>query len=282
MKVGVLSCKGGAGKTLISLNLASIIEDALYMDLDIEEPNGFLYAKPFIKEEEKIYIELPVYSLKDCNACRKCIDNCAFNALAFVNNRVKIIESSCKSCFSCQKLCKNNCFTIKSKEVGSSYFGEYSKFNHILYGKLNVGEVASTKIISSLFNNSNYAKFENVIIDFPPGSSCNVIEGLSYINHFIIVVEDSNFGFHNFKIIHELLKLYNKKIYIVLNKEDKDFTLNKDYIKQNNLDVLANIPYEEEISRINSEARLLTSVNKKYYDLFKNIYYKLKKRIENE
>ena len=46
MRIAVLSGKGGTGKTLISVNLASVSEKAVYMDCDVEEPNGHLFLKP--------------------------------------------------------------------------------------------------------------------------------------------------------------------------------------------------------------------------------------------
>ena len=46
MKLAVLSGKGGTGKTLVSVNLAAVAEQAAYYDCDVEEPNGHLFFKP--------------------------------------------------------------------------------------------------------------------------------------------------------------------------------------------------------------------------------------------
>ena len=45
MKLAVLSGKGGTGKTLVSVNLAAVAEQAAYYDCDVEEPNGHLFFK---------------------------------------------------------------------------------------------------------------------------------------------------------------------------------------------------------------------------------------------
>ncbi|HBR34392.1 MAG TPA: ATPase, partial [Firmicutes bacterium] len=43
MRVAVLSGKGGTGKTLVAVNLAAVAPaSALYIDCDVEEPNGHL------------------------------------------------------------------------------------------------------------------------------------------------------------------------------------------------------------------------------------------------
>lgn len=53
MKVAVLSGKGGTGKTLVSVNLASVAGYAAYVDCDVEEPNGHLFfGRPFRKKNQ--------------------------------------------------------------------------------------------------------------------------------------------------------------------------------------------------------------------------------------
>ena len=46
LKIAVLSGKGGTGKTLVSVNLAAAAPQAVYIDCDVEEPNGHLFFKP--------------------------------------------------------------------------------------------------------------------------------------------------------------------------------------------------------------------------------------------
>ena len=46
MTVAVLSGKGGTGKTFLSVNLAAAAEQAVYIDCDVEEPNGRLFLRP--------------------------------------------------------------------------------------------------------------------------------------------------------------------------------------------------------------------------------------------
>ena len=46
MKIAVLSGKGGTGKTFVSVNLSVTAPQALYVDCDVEEPNGHLFFRP--------------------------------------------------------------------------------------------------------------------------------------------------------------------------------------------------------------------------------------------
>ncbi len=46
MKIACLSGKGGAGKTMAAVNLAAAAGRGVYIDCDVEEPNGRLFLKP--------------------------------------------------------------------------------------------------------------------------------------------------------------------------------------------------------------------------------------------
>ena len=55
MRVAVLSGKGGAGKTLVAVNLAASAANGVYVDCDVEEPNGNLFLRPEGVTERTVY-----------------------------------------------------------------------------------------------------------------------------------------------------------------------------------------------------------------------------------
>ena len=46
MIISVASGKGGTGKTTLSVNLASSLENVQFLDCDVEEPNAHIFLKP--------------------------------------------------------------------------------------------------------------------------------------------------------------------------------------------------------------------------------------------
>ena len=84
MKIAVLSGKGGAGKTLTAVNLAVSAEDAVYMDCDVEEPNGNLFFKSQTMQSRQVYTGIPDFVKEKCTGCRACVDFCRFHALLFI------------------------------------------------------------------------------------------------------------------------------------------------------------------------------------------------------
>ena len=50
------------------------------------------------------------------------------------------------------------------------------------------------------------------IVDCPPGSACSVNESIGDADYCILVAEPTSFGFHNFKMVYELVNLLGKNV----------------------------------------------------------------------
>ncbi|HKM01454.1 MAG TPA: 4Fe-4S binding protein, partial [Sedimentibacter sp.] len=169
MKIAVLSGKGGTGKTFISVNLSFVAENSNYIDCDVEEPNGHLFFKPEIVNKEKVYEKIPQVDIDLCSGCRKCVEFCKFNALAFIKDKVFVFDDICHSCGGCMLLCPEKAISEKDKEIGEILEGVFNSSN-IYTGILNTGEETGVSIIKKLLKSSNDKPY--TFIDCPPGSSC--------------------------------------------------------------------------------------------------------------
>jgi len=117
-KIAVLSGKGGAGKTMVSVNLAFLSGKSVYIDCDVEDPNGHLFFKPDEVSKEAVTVMIPVVDESLCNGCRKCVDFCKFDALAFIKNRPYVFENICHSCGGCALLCPEKAIWEKDRVIG--------------------------------------------------------------------------------------------------------------------------------------------------------------------
>jgi MinD superfamily P-loop ATPase len=286
MKIAVLSGKGGTGKTLVSVNLAASAKKSTYIDCDVEEPNGHLFFKPKDINSEDINIKIPLVDYNLCNGCRKCVEFCKFNALAYIKDKVMVFDDVCHSCGGCMLFCPTNAISEKDKNIGEVQKG-ISDDVTVITGMLNTGEASGVPIIKKLLSydtddNVNTTKDELTFIDCPPGSACVVMESIKDADYCVLVAEPTIFGVHNLEMVYELVRMFNKPYGVVLNKCIDGGNPAETFCLDNNINVLGKIPFESELGTLNSNALISVRENKKYKDMFSNILQRVTKEVRNE
>ncbi len=279
MKIAVLSGKGGTGKTFISVNLTYVANNSDYIDCDVEEPNGYLYFKPEIINTEKVCVKIPYIEKDICTGCRKCIEFCKFNALAFIKNNVFVFKEICHSCGGCMLLCPENAISEIDKEIGEIQESVFNNSN-IFTGILNPGEETGVKIIKRLLSKSQDKPY--TFIDCPPGSSCSVMESIKDADYCLLVAEPTLFGVHNFNMVYNLVKIFNKPFGAVLNKCLEVDNPAEKYCIENNIKVLYKIPFENELGKLNSNAEIASQKSEKYFNLFSSLLKTIHEEVHNE
>lgn len=266
MKIAILSGKGGTGKTLISVNLAALAPKATYLDCDVEEPNGHLFLKPQLIEKKEIKVLVPRVDDGLCDGCKKCVDFCAFNALAHTGKRLMVFESICHSCGGCMLVCPQGALREVERRVGVLEKGRSGTVD-IYTGILDPGEVHSTTIIDSLFDEVK-EEDELVFIDAPPGSACNTMESIKSADYLILVAEPSVFGRHNLEMVHELALAFKKPLGVILNKTMEGENPSEDYAREKQLKILGRIPFDFELGELSSAGKLAIRESPSYRELF--------------
>ena len=293
MNIAVLSGKGGTGKTLLSVNMAAASESATYIDCDVEEPNGYLFFKPEEIVEENVSVKIPEVNKELCSGCRKCVDFCKFNALAFIKKAPIVFGDICHSCGGCSLLCPENAITEKDKVIGKIEKGK-SQGIDVYTGILNTGEVSGVPIIEKLLeenrkSSSNGEVSNNIeeneklsIIDCPPGSACIVMESIKDADFCVLVAEPTAFGAHNLEMVYELVSLFGKPFGVVLNKCLDGENPSEEFCKEKGIKILGRVPFEKELGEINSNAKIAARESEKYNKLFKNILETVKGEVQHE
>ncbi len=272
MKIAVLSGKGGAGKTLIAVNLAVAAKNSVYIDCDVEEPNGRLFFKPQNINTKDVHTLLPSFDTEKCSKCRKCLDFCRFNAIAFIKENPKVFPQVCHACGGCALVCPENAVSMEKRPIGQVEHGKHNNID-VITGILNIGESSGIPVIKSAIK-TGFSLNKNAVIDCPPGSACSVMESITASDCCIIAVEPTSFGFHNFKMVYELTTILKKPVGIVINKEEIPYKPLENFCKENNIKILARIPFSEKLAKISSVGDIINEKDSYYADLFKDILTK--------
>ncbi len=282
MKIAVLSGKGGTGKTLIAVNLAALGHEAVYLDCDVEEPNGHLFFRPKELREKEVSVKIPQVDNDLCDGCRKCVEFCAYNALAYIKERLLVFEDVCHSCGGCALVCPQNAFEEKDRVIGKVISGKSGPVS-VHSGFMKIGEASGIPIINKLLEIGRNKRDLPTFIDCPPGSACIVMESIKDADYSVLVAEPTIFGAHNLGMVYELVKLFNKPIGVVLNKcRQGSPNPSEDFCLENKIEILGSIPFDSELGLLNSNAKIAVKENKRFKELFEELFEKIRKGAQNE
>ncbi|MEN6314577.1 MAG: ATP-binding protein [Clostridiaceae bacterium] len=275
MRIAALSGKGGTGKTFVSVNLACAAGKAVYIDCDVEEPNGHLFLKPCITGKLPVKVAVPEVDADKCTGCRKCVDFCKYNALALIKDKLMIFREICHSCGGCMLFCPEKAFAENERTIGTIEEGKSGDVT-VFTGCLNTGEVSGVPIIKELMG--KMSEQGTVVIDCPPGRACTVMESIRKADFCILVAEPTIFGVHNLSMVYDLAKLFNRPFGVVLNKCMPGGNPAEQFCMDNKISIIGRIPYDEELGRLNSRGLIAVYENTQYMELFQ----KMLKVIEKE
>lgn len=280
MKIAVLSGKGGTGKTLVSVNLAAAAGKSTYIDCDVEEPNGHFFFKPVDVKSEAVTVKKPLTDAQLCSGCRKCVDFCKFNALAYVGGKVILFDDICHSCGGCALLCPEKAISEREKPVGYVQSG-ISEAVSVITGIMNTGEASGVPIIKRLLEKLQEDN-EPVFIDCPPGSACIVMESIKDADYCVLVAEPTIFGAHNLRMVYNLVKLFGKPHGVVLNKCLEGDNPSELFCLENDINILGRIPFDNELGTLNSNALIAARESAKYGELFSSLLKTVTREVQNE
>ncbi|MFH1195829.1 MAG: ATP-binding protein [bacterium] len=273
MIISIASGKGGTGKTTVAASLASVVHESVYIDCDVEEPNGHLLLKPKIVSEESAEKLLPQIDHDKCNFCGKCVEVCEFNALINLKFEIVLFEEMCHGCGACKYFCPSKIITERAKEIGIIRVGITKEKILFADGILNIGEVAAAPLIKEV--KKKIVEGRTNIIDSPPGTSCSMVETVKDSDFCILVTESTPFGLNDLKLAIDVLKTIEIPFGVVINKYDPSFTEMENYLKENGIEVFLKIPFDRRYAETYSEGRL--PINK--YPELRNDFILLHKKI---
>ena len=244
----VISGKGGTGKTSIVAAFASLAENKVLCDADVDAADLHLVTGPRVRETHDFQGgSTAVINQDKCTECGLCRDLCRWDA---INSDFEVDAFECEGCGVCVYFCPEKAIDFPVKTCGQ-WFRSDTRFGPMIHARLGIAEENSGKLVTLVRQKARTLAEESgldlLLTDGPPGVGCPVIASMGGANAVLIVVEPTVSGIHDMERVAQLAAHFRVPAMICINK----FDLNLDqtqtierYAKENGLETLGQIPFD--------------------------------------
>lgn len=254
-EITVLSGKGGTGKTSITAALASIAQQTIFCDNDVDAADLHLLLEPKVKEKHTFLSAWQAeVNTADCVACGICMDYCRFDAIHPQEDGKALVNIfQCEGCRLCERVCPEKAISSAQSE-NNHWFISQTRFGTLVHAKMGPGEENSGKLVTEVRQQAmKIAKRDGlsyVLNDGPPGIGCTAISSLTGTTATLLVIEPTLSGWHDAQRLIHLINNFGIKTYAVINKYDINIEMAQDIenkLREANVECLAKIPFDKQI-----------------------------------
>jgi len=273
--LAVLSGKGGTGKTTMAVNLARTAGRAVYLDCDVEEPNGHLFLRPEVSEIRPITVGYPEIRQDLCTRCGACARFCRFHAFLSAPAMTLTLPELCHDCGGCRMVCPAGAIEYRQRETGRVSRGTSGDLK-VLTGTLDVGELSGVPLIRAL--RAEPSEGELCLADCPPGTACAAAAAVEGADLALIVAEDTPFGLSDMTMAVEMLENRNIPAVAVINKAGSGGGV-REFCESRGLPVLGELPFAREIASVSARGELLVEALPEMARWFRELLSRLEERL---
>lgn len=258
MIIAIASGKGGTGKTTLSVAMARVAakhRKVVYIDCDVEEPNGHLFLNPEFSVTKEVSLQVPKIDLEKCNGCGECASLCKFNAILCIKKKAVAFHDLCHGCGGCTLVCPTGAITEIPDKVGILNKGIVKSNPSFTYvqGVLDIGRPMAPPVIQAA--KAHKSKDGLTIIDSPPGTACPMVAATEGADYVILVTEPTPFGLHDLKLAVETMRKMSLSFGVIINRVREDENMVSLYCKENEIEVLHTIPESRKIAEGSSRGQ---------------------------
>ena len=171
---------------------------------------------------------------------------------------INVLEDLCHGCGACSVACKYDAITEKPVSLGVVNLYSNNGKPSLVEARMNIGVMSPVPVIKAAIKQSNDLT-GIVILDSPPGTSCPFIQTVASADYVILVTEPTPFGFSDLQQSIETLKKINKPFGVIINRAGIGNNTVRDWLQENKISLLMEIPFKNEIARRYSIGELVSA-----------------------
>jgi MinD superfamily P-loop ATPase len=244
----IVSGKGGTGKTSLIAAFASLAENKVLCDADVDAADLHLIMEPRIREHHDFQSgNRAVINRDKCTECGLCQELCRWHA---VSNDFEIDPIECEGCGVCVYFCAGNAIQFPVNTCGEWYLSD-TRCGPMVHARLGIAEENSGKLVTLVRQEAKRLaekkKLDLILTDGPPGIGCPVIASIGGAAAILIVAEPTVSGKHDMERVAQLAAHFNVPVMVCINK----FDLNPDgseaiegFAREKNLTIVGQVPFD--------------------------------------
>lgn len=261
----ILSGKGGTGKTSITAAFASLAQNMVLCDADVDAADLHLILKPdFNKIMEFRGGHEAMINTALCTQCGRCIEVCRFGA---VRDTFEIDSIDCEGCGVCVDLCPEKAIDFPETVCGK-WFISGTRFGPMVHARLGIAQENSGKLVSLIREEARKLaakdKLDLILTDGPPGIGCPVIASMGQATAILIVAEPTVSGIHDMERVGQLSKHFNIPAMVCINKYDLNQQQTQkieDLARKTNITVAGRISFDQAFTGAMIQAKTIFEYN---------------------
>jgi len=267
----ILSGKGGTGKTSITAAFASLAENMVFCDADVDAADLHLILSPDFKVSSDFKGgNEAVINPDNCTRCGRCIDVCRFDAVRFddIRDTFEVDPIECEGCGVCVDLCPEKAIDFPEVICGQWYISD-TRFAPMVHAKLGIAQENSGKLVSLVRQEARKIASEKnhdlILTDGPPGIGCPVIASIGQATAILIIAEPTVSGLHDMERVGQLSRHFNIPAIVCINKYDLNHDQTKqieDLAEKNNITIVGKIPFDQTFTQAMIEAKTIFEYDK--------------------
>ena len=265
----VCSGKGGTGKTSVVASMASLAEDFVMADCDVDAANLHLVLDPVVEKTTPFIAgHTAIIRQEDCEACGECHALCRFSAINKSEDpdggvTYEVDPLLCEGCGVCVRFCPTEAIDFSTRRCGEWYVSK-TLFGPLVHAALDVGAENSGKLVSMVREQAKHiaerSGLDMILVDGPPGIGCPVTASLTGADLTLLVTEPSLSGLHDLRRIVDLAAHFQVPAMVCINKFDLSPRLTErieEYCREQDIPLIGKIPFEPLVNAAQAAGRSL-------------------------
>ena len=286
-QIAILSGKGGAGKTSVTASIIKMMDSVVAVDADVNASNLPILLPHFPRSTSAYYgMDIAAVDDQKCTQCGACLSVCQFDAINQDAEGRILIDSDCEGCAACAYTCPVDAIQMAERKGGDWYVSSINN-GYLVHADLIPGEDNSGKLITKVRNEASAVAKEHdisyIVIDGPPGTSCQAISSITGTDLVLAVVEESLSGLSDYRRLAELVQKFSIPHFVLINKSGFSHEVEEKIVnaaREFKGTILGNIPFDTRIPEALQDLQSLSDMDE-YKGTIKNLFNQLETTLTN-